>query len=109
MNIELAFTPSGHVTAVARADEAPDASGGSSGVVPRGGVCKLVKAFASGQAEGFFALATERFDAPLGPSPAYWRDFAGRYLTELCHTPKTRAPIWPRFRRRKPRSWPACI
>ncbi|MBU4399968.1 MAG: DEAD/DEAH box helicase, partial [Planctomycetes bacterium] len=41
------------------------------------------------QAEGLFALATERFDAPLPPSLAYWRDFAAKYLTELCHTPGT--------------------
>jgi len=88
MNVELAFTPSGHVTAVERADEECDAPETSAGAVPDGRVPKLAKAFASGQAEGLFALATERFDAPLGPSPEYWRDFAGRYLTELCHTPQ---------------------
>jgi non-specific serine/threonine protein kinase len=49
----------------------------------------LLKAFASSPAEGLFALATERFDAPLAPSLSYWRDFAGCYLTGLCHTPDT--------------------
>ena len=40
------------------------------------------------EGEGLFVLATERFDSPLASSLAYWRDFAGRYLTELCHTPE---------------------
>ena len=41
----------------------------------------------SGQAEGLFALATQRSESPFAPSLAFWRDFAARYLTELCHTP----------------------
>ena len=48
---------------------------------------KVVSAFAAGEGEGLFLLATERFDGPLPPACSYWRDFAARYLTALCHTP----------------------
>ncbi len=38
-------------------------------------------------------MATERFDEPLSPSVAYWRDFACTYLTELCHTPESASQV----------------
>jgi len=88
MSIDLAFTPSGHITAVGAPDEERSFSEGPLDAAPDGRINKLVKAFASSQAEGLFALATERLEAPLAPSLAYWRDFAARYLTELCHTPE---------------------
>ena len=76
MSIDLVFTPSGRIAASGRVEEGarPD---------------KVAKAFASSQAEGLFSLATDRSQAPLTPAMAYWRDFAGRYLTELCHTPES--------------------
>ncbi len=89
MILDLACTPSGHLIAVestedaaARAEESPD-------VARSGRIRKVLKAFAAGQAEGLFALATERFDVSLPPSLAYWREFAGRYMTRLCHTPES--------------------
>ena len=33
-------------------------------------------------------LATRGLDAPLAPADAFWRDFARRYFTRLCHTPE---------------------
>ena len=51
------------------------------------GVRKLVRAFSAGQAEGLFLLAAGKPDASLPSSFAFWRDLAGRYLTELCHAP----------------------
>ena len=51
-------------------------------------ITKVAKAFAASQAEGLFTLATEKLDAALPPSMVYWRSFAGRYLTELCHAPQ---------------------
>ena len=84
MAVELAFTPSGRITAVESADESPERSldSGADGRIKR-----VVKAFASSQAEGLFALVAETSGALLAPTLAYWRDFAARYLTELCHTP----------------------
>ncbi len=85
MTVELAFTPSGHLTAVESTAELP---AGSPDASSDGRMKRLVKAFATSQAEGLFALASERFEAPLAPSLAYWRDLAARYLTDLCHTPE---------------------
>ncbi len=90
MNFHLAVTPSGRVLAVESTreeGERPDA--GTDQRLEK----KIARQFASSQAEGIFALVTERMDRP-NPSFAYWRDFGGRYLTELCHTPEmTGAPI----------------
>ncbi|MGA2033245.1 MAG: hypothetical protein ABSG68_13385, partial [Thermoguttaceae bacterium] len=84
MTMELVLSPSGHLNAIESVGEpvesSPDAALDSR-------LKRVAKAFQSCQAEGLFALAIERFDTPLAASPAYWRDFAARYLTELCHTP----------------------
>ena len=88
MNIDLAITPFGRITAVEATEEDRGPSDRAEDALPDGRVNRVVKAFASSQAAGLFALATERFDTPLAPSFAYWRAFAGRYLTELCHTPE---------------------
>ena len=63
--------------------------GGIPGAPADGRLQKVFAAFASSQAQGLFALATERFEGPLAPALAYWRGLAARYLTELCHTPQT--------------------
>ena len=89
MSIDLAFTPSGHLTTIESTDVERGFSASSSIATAGPGIDKAVKAFASCQAEGLFVLATARFEGFLAPSFAYWRDFAVRYLTELCHTPQT--------------------
>ena len=61
MTVELAFTPSGHLTAVESTAELP---AGSPDASSDGRMKRLVKAFATSQAEGLFALASERFEAP---------------------------------------------
>lgn len=88
MNIHLAVIPSGRVVAlesVGQGVEPLDAS--SDAVTDRRLEKKIARQFASSQAEGIFALATERMVGP-DSSFAYWRDFGGRYLTQLCHTPE---------------------
>ena len=72
----------------ARAPAEDDLAGGSQGTPPDAQLNRVVKAFASAQAAGLFALATEKLEPPFPPSLGYWRAFAGRYLTELCHTPE---------------------
>lgn len=89
MSTQLVVTPSGRIVAVESSQEAGDLAD----VSPEAGFDqrlekKIAQQFASSQAEGLFALATERMDRPPNPSFAYWRDFAARYLTELCHTPE---------------------
>ena len=80
MDCELAVSPSGQVRI--RPAEGQDADGADSAAR------RLIEAFSAGQAEGLFALAAGRLEASLPPPLAFWRDFAGRYLTELCHTPQ---------------------
>jgi non-specific serine/threonine protein kinase len=87
MSVDLVFTPSGRLLAVERTEGEAGLCEHSAGPAPAGRINRVVKAFASGQAEGLFLLATERLDTPPAPLLAYWQDFAGRYLTELCHTP----------------------
>ncbi|HAK94565.1 MAG TPA: ATP-dependent helicase [Planctomycetes bacterium] len=45
-------------------------------------------AFADCQGAGLLALAASKPDIPLAPAIAFWRDFAGLYLTALCRTPE---------------------
>ena len=86
MSIVLAFTPAGRVTAI----ESSSVQGVLLDVDVGGDadrtITKVAHAFAASQAEGLFTLATEKLDATLAPSMVYWRSFAGRYFTELCHT-----------------------
>ena len=87
MTLDLAFTPTGRIV-LRQNDGAPETrDGDSEGGPSNGRAGKLVEAFEACPAEGLFSLAAEPVDAPLAPSFAYWRDFAGRYLAELCHTP----------------------
>jgi len=51
-------------------------------------VQEVLAAFQSGVGEGLFELAARPAGEGLPPELAYWRQFAGRYLTALCHTPQ---------------------
>ena len=86
--MELAFTPHGRITVVHAGESLDEPADSASRPESDSRLAKVAKAFAASEGEGLFLLATERFDGPLPPSLAYWRDFAGRYLTELCHTPE---------------------
>ena len=63
--------------------------------MPEAQAKRLTKAFATGQGAGLFLLATERWEGGPGASFRYWRDFAARYLTALCHIPETVAELTP--------------
>ena len=86
MSIVLAFTPAGRVTAIQSSSVQGTLLGDAAGGDGDRRIAKVAKAFTSSQAEGMFSLATEKLDAAIAPSLAYWRSFAGRYLTELCQT-----------------------
>ena len=87
IDIVLTFTPAKRVAAV----EATSVQGMLLDVGVDGGrdrsIARVSQAFARSQAAGLFTLATEKMDTALRPSLAYWRSFAGRYLTQLCQTP----------------------
>jgi non-specific serine/threonine protein kinase len=94
MSFDLVFTPSGRVTAVELMAEKPDGFDRGSEDWADGRLKKLANAFTAAQGVGLFLLATERFDGPLPPSFSYWRDFAARYLTALCHAPDGVGAQW---------------
>jgi SNF2 family DNA or RNA helicase len=71
----MILTPAGRL----RWETVPDAT--DAGRVP-------AAAFESDWREGLFLLAARKTDAPEMPEIQYWRDFASRYLTRLCHVPE---------------------
>ena len=87
MSLELVFTPSGRLVVVEPTPDSARNEGSPAPEIIDGRLKKVAKAFSTGYDEGLFVLATERFDASLPPSFGYWRDFAAKYLTALCHTP----------------------
>jgi len=95
MGFRLAFTPAGRLTAVELEPEAPflfeEVPEGDQGAkeAEDGRLKKVARALAAHQGEGLFALATAPFDTSLPRSFAYWREFATRYVTALCHTPES--------------------
>jgi len=50
---------------------------------------RVIAGFSVSDSAGLFALAATRPAAPPPPSLSFWRDFACRYLTELCRRPET--------------------
>jgi SNF2-related domain/SNF2 Helicase protein/Helicase conserved C-terminal domain len=88
MSIVLAFTPARRVTAIESTSVQGKLLDVDADHDADRRITKVAKAFAASQAEGLFTLATEKLDAALPPSMVYWRSFAGRYLTELCHAPQ---------------------
>jgi SNF2 family DNA or RNA helicase len=81
MNFGLILTPAGHL----RLQENETLSG----TPPDGWRKRVGAAFSSSQSEGLLALAGSRPETPLSPAVSFWRDFTGRYLTQLCRTPES--------------------
>jgi superfamily II DNA or RNA helicase len=80
MRFELILTPAGRL----RLQQGDD----DNRATPDAWMMKAAAAFGSSQAEGLLALAATRPELPPPPSFAFWRDFACRYLTQLCRTPE---------------------
>jgi len=80
MSLALILTPAGHLR-VAQGSEVDD--------VPSAALVRVRKAFAAAPAAGLFSLAGERLEQPLPAPLGWWRDFAARYLTDLCLAPTT--------------------
>jgi len=78
---EIAVSPSGRL--LPRGGQA-DAGGGADAWTR-----KVSAAFKADRSAGLFSLAATQPASPPPPTLAYWQDFAGRYLTELCRTPES--------------------
>lgn len=88
MTYELFLTPSGHIQIQQSLAEKADSAEQDDAWM------RLVAdAFASSLGAGLFALAATKPNLPLPPAFAYWRDYAGLYLTELCRTPDSEPGI----------------
>jgi non-specific serine/threonine protein kinase len=81
MNNDLTLTPAGRLR-LREVDE-------YSGAIPDAWMKRVAAGFSFSQASGLFALAATRPDAPPPPVLSFWRDFACRYLTQLCRTPES--------------------
>jgi len=49
---------------------------------------RVARALAQSTAHGLLWLGTRELDTVLPPAAAWWREFARRLLTQLCHTPE---------------------
>lgn len=77
MSFELAISPAGHLfveTGVAELDFSARET--------------AERAFASSRAHGLELLGGKLLQTPLSPSAAYWREFARKFFTALCHCPQ---------------------
>jgi len=81
MSYNLTLTPAGHLH-LREGD-------GEVGTAPDAWTKRVATAFSSCQASGLFALAATKPDVPPSPPFSFWRDFACRYLTQLCRTPES--------------------
>ncbi|MBU4316957.1 MAG: DEAD/DEAH box helicase [Proteobacteria bacterium] len=79
MNQELILTPAGRLRL---RESDPDSNTPSDPWMKR-----VAAAFLSSMAAGLFTLAAARTETPLSSGFAFWRDFAGTYLTQLCRNP----------------------
>ena len=76
MNSTIRVLPSQHLVL--------DRGGEGNGLTPQEKALHL--AFEQSPSAGLFALAVWKADQPLSPSCGYWREFAGKYLSALCHS-----------------------
>jgi len=81
LNLEFSILPSGRLKLL---DPDADLASGALPAWER----RLAAAFELGTPAGLIALAGLKPSAALSPAAAYWRSFAGLYLTALCHLPQ---------------------
>jgi len=81
VNYDLALTPAGRLLLREGEDDGV--------TTPDAWMKRVAAAFSASHSAGLFSLAATRPDAPPPPSFPFWRDFACRYLTQLCRTPES--------------------
>jgi len=81
MSVDLSLTPAGRLRLIEVGHDAD--------AMPDVWAKRVAEAFSSSRAAGLFALAAARPGAPPAPALSFWRNFACRYLTQLCRTPES--------------------
>ncbi|MBI5552041.1 MAG: DEAD/DEAH box helicase [Desulfobacterales bacterium] len=76
---DLILTPAGRLRLVQ----------GDGAIPPDAWMRRVAAGFGSSQAAGLFALAATRPEAPPPATFSFWREFACRYLTQLCRLPES--------------------
>ena len=79
MSHALTLSPSGHLFVE------PD--GQAEPALPQTTANRLTAAFAASSANGLALLVSGYLDEPLPPGVVFWRGFARRFFTALCHQP----------------------
>ncbi|MBS1499803.1 MAG: DEAD/DEAH box helicase [Bacteroidetes bacterium] len=74
------LTPHGHLVLVSYADEPP---------LDDERLLALTEAFSQGGAHGLLFLVSDAAGSTWPPAFAFWRAFAGRFLTAVCARPRT--------------------
>ena len=82
--VEIVLTPAGRL----RIASAPAEPSGQS-PLPEATARRISAAFERGSAEGLLHLSVGEGQTALPAALSYWREFAGRFLTALCHVPET--------------------
>jgi len=82
--LDIILTPAGHLRVEPVEAAAPDNC-----PLPEATVRRIADAFEKSYAEGLLHLATGEPQTALPAVFSYWREFAGRFLTALCHVPDT--------------------
>ena len=80
MSFALALTPGGNL--VVQPDDAAEPK------LSQSAVTRLTGSFLMSSAHGLEVLASAFLDEPLPPTFVFWRGFARRYFTALCHQPE---------------------
>ncbi|MFA5161914.1 MAG: DEAD/DEAH box helicase [Elusimicrobiales bacterium] len=81
--LDIILTPAGHLRV-----ESAEAAISVRCPLPETTVRQISDAFGKGSAEGLLHLATAETQTTLPAAFSYWRDFASRFLTALCHIPE---------------------
>lgn len=81
---ELVLTPAGHLRIESVKADAP-----GRWPLPETTARRITAAFKKGSAEGLLHLATGEPQTGLPAAFSYWREFAGSFLTAVCHVPET--------------------
>ncbi|HEY3754979.1 MAG TPA: DEAD/DEAH box helicase [Opitutaceae bacterium] len=79
MSLETSLSPAGRLSVAPSSESEPKLVAAT--------VAQLSGSFASSSAQGLECLATDCLEGPLPADLAYWREFARRYFTALCHRP----------------------
>jgi non-specific serine/threonine protein kinase len=82
--LDLLLTPAGHLRI-----ESMEAAAPGRCPLPEATARRIAAAFEKGSAEGLLHLAAGEPQTALPAVFSYWREFAGRFLTALCHVPET--------------------